>query len=883
MSLWSRIANAFSPDRLNRELNEEYEAHIAEAVAAGRDPEEARRSFGPLLRHREASRQHRVLGWLESLSMDMIFGLRQLKRHKITSAAAILSLGLAMGSCVGAFRLIDALLWRPLPIAHPERLYALGRNGITFDGSYAEMHDWSYPDFEQMRNAVSSQADLLAVSFAGRADVTYGSGATEDEIEKVTVQYVSASLFRVFGLKPAAGRLLLDAEDSTDGESPYVVLSYDYWSRRFGRDPKAVGKNLRVGGQLYQIVGVAGRDFTGTEPGTVTEIFLPAAMNEFIKDPSASWLTILVSVHPGTDPGPLTSQLATRHRAFVTDQEKNYADMQKGIMDLMIRQQVVLTPAATGASGLQEQYRKSLDALVLLVALVLLIACVNVANLMTAQATARQQEMALRVSIGAGRQRLVQLVLVESLLLALASSCVGAYLAWWSAPFVVSRISTANTPVRLTLPADWRVLFFALALIAAVTLLFGLLPALRAASVQPLKALKGGGRAPHARKRLLHGMIAIQVAFCALVVFFGALFVTTFERLASKPLGFNPTNLVLMETKAAQKQPSAVWEQVSAGLRSLPGVQQSSMMNMEFLTGSAWIGYVTIHGRQSPTIAYYCAISPGWLDAMRVGLIKGRDLRPSDASPNVALVNETFARTYFPGIDPIGQSFTRRDEHIQVVGLVRDAIYMNIRDKMVPVVYVPLRYIEKTGKERLEGRTNLVVRLQPNISVEAMKPILREAVAKAHAGFRVTDLATEQELIDNQTIRERLLAMLAFFFAGVALLLAGIGLFGVLQYTVLQRRREIGIRIAIGARRPSIAGLVARPIFAMIVLGAAAGLTAGIFAARSIDTLFYAVKATDASMLTLPAVAILSVALLAVIPAIRRAIQTDPAEILRAE
>jgi putative ABC transport system permease protein len=879
MSLWSRIANALSTSRLNRELNEEYESHIAEAIASGRSPEEARKAFGPLLRHREASRQYRVTGWLESLRIDFVFGLRQLKRNKITSIAAILSLGLAMGSCVGAFRLIDALLWRPLPIAHPERLYALSRHGITFDGSYGELTDWSYPDFVNMRNAVAKKADLLAVSFSDRADVTFGSS---QETEKATVQYVSASLFHVFGLHPAAGRLFLDADDSDHGGQPYIVLSYDYWTRRFGRDPKAVGSSMRIGSRLYQIVGVSEPAFTGTEPGTIIEVFLPAAINEEAKDPGSSWMRIYAIVPPGTPTGPLASQLQNLYRALVTEQVKGYTGVQKEILDKVIQQRVVLEPAGSGASYLQSQYQRALGALGILVALVLLIACVNVANLMTAQAAARMQEMALRVSIGAGRHRLVQLVLAESALLAAGSALVGAFFAAWSAPFVVSRISQPDGLVRLVLPADWRVVLFALALIVAVMLLFGLLPALRASSVRPVSALKGGDD-PHARKRLMHGMIAAQVAFCALVVFFAALFVTTFKRLSSQPLGFTPENLVLLNTDADKPQPPETWEQVRASLEQIPGVRQTAITQIELLSGVSWISYVSTHGAPSPILAYFSGISPGWMETMKISLIKGRDFRSTDASPNVAVVNQTFAKTYFPGIDPIGQFFTRRNDRVQVIGIMHDVPYNTLRNPSLPVAFVPFRRLGKDGKEMTLYAPNFVVRLDPAVPLETMKPVLRQAIAKAHAGLRVSNLRTQQELIDAQTVRERLLAMLAFFFAGVALFLAGIGLFGVLQYTVLQRRREIGIRIAIGAQRSGIARLVTSQIAVMIALGAAAGLVAGIFAARSIQTLFYAVKSTDAGTLVIPAAAIFSVAVVAVVPAITRAIHTDPAEILRAE
>jgi len=880
MSLWSRMRNAFTGDRLNRELTEEYESHIAEAIASGRDPEEARRAFGPLLRHREASRQSRVLGWLESLRMDLLFGCRQLKRNKVTSAAAILSLGLAMGSCVGAFRLIDALLWRPLPIAHPERLHALWYSVFDFDGKLREFHSWADADFLNIQRAMRGRADLVAVSSVRPTDLTYSS---DEAMEKANVQYVSGSLFGLFGLQPAAGRLLSDSDDHLPAGSPSAVLSYSYWTHRFGRDPKAVGTSIRIGNQLVSIVGVVDKPFTGTETGMPTDVFVPVTLSgEEGTNPNMSWLRTMILVDPGTPLAPIEQQIETLHHNFDRDRAKGLPDIPKAMLDLQMKTKVFMRPASAGYSELQTQYRRALGAVGILVILVLFIACVNVANLMTAQAAARAQEMALRVSIGAGRLRPVQLVLAESVLLAISSAFVGGAFAWWSAPFVMSRIRTAGTPVQLVLPADWRVAFFTAALVVAVMLLFGLLPALRASSVRPVSALKGGDD-PHARKRLMHGMIAAQVAFCFLIVFFAGIFVTSFQRLSNRPLGFDPGHVVLAETISAKPLPDPVWYAISQSLRSVPGVENEALCGRALLEGGSWSQFISIHGAAiSATPTHIVTPAPGWLQTMKIDLLRGRDLQSSDLRPGAALVNETFAKTFFPAQDALGQYYETGGGHYRIVGIVRDVAYQSLRESALPIAFIPFRG-ETQGKPDEDDGGVFTFRIRADVSVEAIAPINRKAVAQAHAGFRVGNLRTQQELIDAQTVRERLLAMLAFFFAGVALLLAGIGLFGVLNYTVLQRRREIGIRIAVGARRAGIAGLVARPIFSMIVLGAAIGLTTGIFAAHSIETLFYATKATDAGILTLPAAAILSVAVLAVIPAIRRAVRTDPAEILRAE
>ena len=327
-------------------------------------------------------------------------------------------------------------------------------------------------------------------------------------------------------------------DDLKPGAHPYAVLSYDYWTRRFGRDPKVVGRTFRMGNDLYEIVGVAPEPFTGTEPGTVTDIFLPTMMHPAVERSDWTWHRTLARLKPGVAVESVRQKLDAISRAFERERAKGFTGMSKQSIDNLLNQTVFLEPAAAGVSDLQNDYRRSLVALGVLVALVLLIACANVANLMTAQAAARAREMALRVSIGAGRWRLVQLVLVESAWLAFLAAAIGAFFAWWSAPFVVSRINPPDNPARLFLPADWRVLGFGLALTVGVTLLFGLAPALRASAVKPASALKGG-EDPHSRRRLMHALIAVQVAFCFLVLFVAGLFVATFDRLSNRPTGFS--------------------------------------------------------------------------------------------------------------------------------------------------------------------------------------------------------------------------------------------------------------------------------------------------------------------------------------------------------
>jgi predicted permease len=708
-------------------------------------------------------------------------------------------------------------------------------------------------------------------------------------MEKAYLQYVSGWMFDSFGLRPALGRLLTANDDVTPGAHPYAVISHDYWSRRFGQDPKVIGRTFRLGRFLYTIVGVAEERFTGTETGTVTDIFLPTMMHFGVRTPDRGYFRTLVVLRPNVAAEPVRDRLRAAERAVQEERAKGYPMMPKQRRDQFINHSVLLEPAAAGRSNLQKDYRRSLTALGVLVALVLLIACANVANLMTAQAAVRAREMALRVSIGAGRWRLVQLVLIESAILALLAAVIGALFAWWSAPFVVRMINPPDNPARLVLPADWRVLGFGLALTLAVTFLFGLIPALRASAVKPASALKGG-EDPQSRGRLMHALIAVQVAFCFLVLFVAGLFVATFDRLSNQPTGFSAERLLTLDTIAQGIPPPVAWDQMAEHLRAMPGIEAVAISNFPLLSGHRWSGLVSINGAApGEDIGYFLDVSPGWIDVMKVALLAGRDLRASDTYPGATIVNETFAKQFFNGENPVGKTVQRVDsagkwgDRLQIVGLVRDARYLDIRGANLAVGYVPFHWkIDPQGPVTANNQQTFAVRTSSPDPL-AMASILRKEVPAARPEFRVSKIRTQKEINQSHTVRERLLAMLALFFAAVALLLAGVGLYGVLDYSVLQRRREIGIRMAIGAQAGGIARLVTVEVFSMVLVGAFAGLALGMASVRYIESLFYQVKPTDVGVLALPSLAILVAALLAALPAVVRAVRIDPVAMLRAD
>ena len=504
--------------------------------------------------------------------------------------------------------------------------------------------------------------------------------------------------------------------------------------------------------------------------------------------------------------------------------------------------------------------------------------------MMTAQAAARAQEMALRISIGAGRRRLVQLILCQSALLALLASVLGAFFAAWSAPFVLSLVNPPDNPARLALAADWRVLLFGFGLIILVVLLLGLLPALRASAVRPVAALKGG-EDPHSPRRLMRGAIALQVAFCFLVLFLSSLFVASFQRLQNRPLGFSTDRLLLLETVAGKGQLPVVWNQTAEALRAVPGVNSVAISRWPLLGRIQINSDISINGAPpSPTPAFFLNVSPDWLSTMKIPLVSGRDFRPEDTSPGAAIVNETFVKTFFPGQDPIGRTFERGANQPlnKIVGVTPDVPYHDLREPSRAVFYVPFAEIDGKSAPRVVDFATFAIHTDAQNPL-ALAESLRQLIAQSHNGLRVSNVTTQLDLVRDQTIRERLIAMLAAFFAAVALLLAGIGLYAVLNYSVLQRRREIGIRMAIGSTRAGIVRIVTLDVFQMIALGGCAGVALGFGAARYVQSLFYQVKATDADLIALPTCAMLLSALVATLPAVLRALRTDPTEILRSE
>ncbi len=901
MSLISRILNVFRTDRVDDDLDDELRFHLEERkkalVAAGLTPEaaalEARRRLGNRLAVRERSRDIKLLGRLDALFKDVRFGLRMLRKDFVVASAAVLSLSLAMGASIAAFALIDALILRPLPVHDPHRLVFLTypREDETGAGREQDEHQsFSYPLFERLRSAGRSRLDLFAISYQGPQPVRFDDAGGVDE--RVIPQYVSGDTFARLGLMPALGRLLAASDDLRPGAHPVAVLSHSLWMRRFGGDRHVIGRWFTLDRKAFQIVGVVSAGFTGVEPGVRTDIWIPMMMGnaESLSQLGWQWFRIVGRLRPGIGPDDARAILQPVFAAVRRERLRDF----RGDEPARLREQYLRTPlfvrsAANGPSALRTNFERPLWILATVVGLVLLIACSNVANLLTARAAAREREMALRLSIGAGRGRLVQQLLIESGLLALSACALAVCFALAAAPIIVDMLGTTSSPAYLDLRPDWRLLAFVSVITVITTMLFGLMPALRASGVSPLVALKMVGGRVGGRARVLRPILAAQVAFSLTVLFLAGLLTLSFVRLTRIETGFRASGLSLVGLRGDRQpldgpQQRTLVDEILSSVKRIRGVDAASASAWALFEGSGWSSGVRIGGRPiDRTEVYYLPVSPGFMAAMGIPLLEGRDLESRDGAvdPTTAvLVNQTFVRRFFPGERAVGRDFGRTEERDRlqtqhVVGVVGDAKYRELREPAPPTVYVPLG-----GFGPFLG---LTLQVRSAVPVARLLPQLRSELSRVYPALEIGDVADQKVLVDNTMLRERLLALLAGFFALVSLALAVIGLYGVMSYSVVQRTREIGIRVALGARVFTVLRSVLTDVFVVTGVGLVAGLAGGMLLARFVRSLLYEVTPYDLASVSLPVVVLLAATLAAAVIPARRAARVDPIEALRYE
>ena len=891
-----------------RDFEREIRAHLAleeeEQRAAGAAPDEApfaaRRAFGNLTRYKEVVRE--MWGWtsLERLGQDLRFALRMMRKSPAFTLVAVLSLALGIGGNTAIFSLLNAVMLRSLPVAQPDRLVLFGKgqwSGITDDLPNRSWQLFSYPfyrDVQRHNQVFTGLAAMLSLPNNTRAIVT-GSTASEP----VHARLVSGTYFDVLGVKAAAGRTFTDAEDQAPGAHPVAVMSYAWWQRRFARDPSVVGQTLAIGTTVYKIIGVAPPGFFGTSVGESPDLWIPLAMNAQLPpgwggntaraDPLSQSLYILARLKPGAS----AAQAGAQVNLIFKQDLRAIAGQNPSAKELnaIRRASIELTPGGRGLSAIRQQFSTPLWLLMAAVGLVLLIACANIANLLLARAASRQREIAVRLSLGAGRVRLIRQMLTESLLLAAMGGMAGLAFAAWAGGLLLRMVSTGGQLIPLRVAPDARVLAFTMLLSVMTGILFGLAPALRATRADLSAPLKDGRAAGLTRTRsvLAKALIVSQVALSAMLLIGAGMFIRSLVNLRNVDTGFHKEDVLVIDVdtpslayKEDDPRLTSLYRQVEQRVGETPGVRAASFSMFTFEMG-AWTAEAYPQGRTGPPDSrreiHNNVVGAAFFAAMGLPMTLGRAFNPDDTakSPKVAIINETMARLFFPGESPIGLRFGFSPEHsgeLQVVGVVRDAKYESLREKPTPMAYYP-----ESQHPQFQGA--LVVRYAGNPRV--IVPAVRRAVAQVNANLPITQVRTLAGEVDDSLASEKLIARLSSFFGMLALLLASIGIYGVLSYAVARRTSEVGLRMALGAPRSNVVWLIMRDVLLLVTIGLAIGVPAALAGGRLITGLLYGLPALDAVSIAAAIVILAVVAGLAAYWPARRASLVDPAIALRYE
>jgi predicted permease len=830
------------------------------------------------------------MGFVSSLGRDLKFALRQMRQTPIVSGVALLSLALGIGANVAIFSLVNALILKALPIHEPERLVQIQ---LTDANPSRNTTSFTNPQWEYLRDHEEIFTGATAVGYA-----RFNLNAT-GESRPVPGLYVSGRFLDTLGLVPIIGRGFT-AEDDRRGAEPIAILSYGFWQREFGGDRAVLGRTVSLDGIAFTIVGVTPREFFGVRVGTTFDVMVPLANEAIIRGAESSldlrsswWLSIFARLAPGQT----LAQAESRLRALQPPLREGTMpqDWRPQEQERYFTNPFGLSPAATGISTLRDRYRRPLYILLGIVGLVLTIACANMANLLLAQSVARRRELAVRLSLGAGRRQLIRQLLVESIMLSLAGAAAGLLIAAWGSRALVAMLSTRTNFTFLDLTMDWRVFAFTASVGLLTGLLFGVFPALRGTAVPPADALRdhsrgivsGGGRL-----NVGHGLVALQVALSFVLVFGSTLFVRTLVGLTTQGMGFESDRVLvatvdLRRTGVDEAARLPMFEQVRDAVAAVPGVEAAAATFVTPVGGSTWQLRIVVPGFDAPEserATFFNAASPDYFKAMRTPLLTGRDFSIADTQnrPAVAIVNEAFAKKFYSGENPIGKTFIverwsrdRKDKQYEIVGLVADAKYRTLRDAPPPTWYTPVAQMDEIGSS-----------IRMAIKTASSPWASREAILFAISGVNkdiAVDFRTLDEDLGAAVMQERLIASLSAFFGGLALLLAALGLYGVMSYSVTRRRNEIGIRMALGAEPQSVVRLVLKHVALITLVGLVVGIAGAVGTGRFINSLLFNLATYDRTMIAVTAVTLaLAAAIAGYLPA-RRASRIDPMAALRVE
>ena len=820
---------------------------------------------------------------------------RTLLKSPVFTAVAVLSLALGIGANTAIFSLLDQILLRSLPVRDPAQLVMIKPVGGGM-GNVFRRDSLSYPMYADFRDRTQGFQGVLC-SFQTPVSISF-----RGQTERIEAELVSGNYFDVLGVGAILGRAFTPDDDRQPGAHPLVMLSYGYWKSRFAGNPAIVGQTIHVNSYAMTVLGVSPEGFSGAHTGRSPQIRVPVMMQSqmvpdqdpLFSDRRSSWLRVFARLKSGVTREQAQAPLRVLYKQIVAMEVKDafFARVPPYGRQKFLESTVNLEPAAKGYSDLRRRFSKPLTVLMATVGFVLLIACANVANLLIARAAARQKEIAVRLALGARRRHILRQLVAESLVLSFAGGALGLAFASWTSGLLLRFLPESEAPLTIAAGLDARVLAFAFGLSLLTGILFGLAPALESTHPNVAGVLKsqataaaGGGQAGFRR-----ALVVAQVALSILLLIGAGLFVRSLRNLRDLDPGFRTDHVISFSVDPSlsgygAERSRAFYRQLIENLRGTPGVRAVGLASNPVLRDATWMSTITVEGYQykpgedmNPAIN---SVSPGWIDAMGIKLLAGRDFNPRDAGDKrtVVLVNETFARYYFGGHSPVGRHIGRggpmAKPDIEIVGVVQDAKYDNLRQP------VPREVFLCSGQDKFPTEMTAYVRtaLDPALMFTA----LRREVRKIDGNLPLFQMKSLQVTLEESLKTERVVAALSAAFGVLATLLAIIGLYGVMAYTVARRSREIGIRMALGAGAPGIVRMVMREAGRMIGIGLAIGLPVAVALAQLVQSQLYGMRGFDPATLAGASLTLSAIALLAAYVPARRAARVDPVEVLRYE
>jgi len=879
-------------EELDKELQFHIDTETDDLVASGMTREEARRrtllEFGGVARAKEAVRDQYLRRVADGLLRDMKVAVRTLRATPLVSAVAMLSLTLGIGANTAMFSIVDSLVLRALPVREPHQLATLS-NGL------GPTSTWSYAIWSEIQR----RADLFEGALAW-SSLRFNL-AQAGEMQPVSGLIVSGDFFKTLGVSPSVGRTLTAGDDTPGGgsEGPVAVISHTFWQRHFAGALDVIGRTLVIERVPFTIVGVTPERFFGPEVGRSFEVAVPIGCEPLIRGkdtaldiPTNFWLNVMIRLRPDQSMEAATSTL----RALQPDIRAAAMppNLPARLAPEFMKSPFSLETAAGGTSALRQRYTQALLTILVVVGVVLLIACANIANLQLARTAARRHELSVRVALGASRSQLARQLLVESLLIALTGAVSGLVLALWANRLLVGLLSNSVNTVSLDLSINWRVLAFTMIVTATTALLCGALPALRASAASPSHALKEHGRASDgSTPRTASALVVAQVALSLVLVVAAGLFIRTFVGLTTRPLGFDSERVVVVNVNASRAQidPTSripfYYELVDV-VASVPDVAAAGASVITPVSGGGFNSFIEVPGApqmaDSDRTSLAQWVTPGWFATYGTAIHVGRDItnRDDKAAVPVALVNEAFARKFLPGRDPMDATVKivsgRGEDQVpkRIVGVVADAVYRSLRDPASPTLYVPLA--QGSFPFPLTG-------ISIGARVTAGSPMRLARSVTASLAARDPDLVFNfrslAEQVNASVAQEQIIALLAGFFGLLALFLAGLGLYGTTAYAVATRRSEIGIRMALGAEPAAVIRLVLTRVAWQVAAGVALGAVACAWATRLVATLLYGLEPNDPATLVGSTVTLVAIGLIAGWLPAYRASQTDAAAVLK--